>query len=106
MRLIDRRHRAMDALHNVRRMASQWPERWRSAVAALEKLPLNPDPDLVDQIMGFGFTLPFCDECEERHEVVLLIGDDPPQYDSTTAHICPDCLRNAVALIPDTRGGK
>ena len=39
-----------------------------------------------------------CSECGTASWVVVEIGEEP-DYESATARVCLDCLRNAVALL-------
>lgn len=46
-----------------------------------------------------GWTeVPACDECGTWGPVVVQIGE-PPDYESSTAEICPACIARASALL-------
>ncbi len=40
-----------------------------------------------------------CDGCNQDSELLVTVGAEP-DYDSSTASICPTCLRAALALVP------
>lgn len=82
-------------------------ERWRrqypddkAKQPALVALGDRPNPDDVNRIVGnkSWTEVPTCGECR-RHNLpsVVQLGDEP-DYDSSTAWVCLDCLRKAVAL--------
>jgi hypothetical protein len=58
------------------------------------------DPDKVDQIIGNGsWTRVKCDNCGKVASVVT-VGQEP-DYESSTANVCQDCLRNALAKFDE-----
>lgn len=61
----------------------------------------SPDPIAVDEIIGNGSwtRVPPCDECNKETDIVVELGE-PPDYESRTARICPECLKAAISLLP------
>lgn len=39
-----------------------------------------------------------CDECNQVKDVLIELGQEP-DYESSTANVCGDCLQKAIALI-------
>ena len=69
-------------------------EVWRK----LDALGSTPDPDAVDKAIGNeSWTRVGCDECGARGDVVQ-IGQEP-DYESSTAWICAECLAKALQLL-------
>lgn len=70
------------------------------ALLALE----NPTPDTASACFAAVDTRwsqryhPFCNACNERAPVVVLVGDEQ-DYESATAALCPACVREAAALL-------
>lgn len=59
----------------------------------------KPDPDAVDRIIGNGsWTACTCDQCGASVGAVVTVGQTP-DYDSSTADLCIDCARQAVAML-------
>jgi len=56
------------------------------------------DKDIEDIIGNASWTRMKCDECGKAVDTLIRIGE-PPEYDSRTAYVCPDCLMKAIALI-------
>ena len=44
-----------------------------------------------------GFDRNYCDECGDDCAVLVQLGE-APGHDTATARICPDCLRDALAM--------
>lgn len=38
-----------------------------------------------------------CDECKQEKDVLIELGQEP-DYESSTAKVCEDCLRKALAM--------
>jgi hypothetical protein len=72
----------------------------------LEALGADPDPDTVDRIIGNSWTrVPSCDECgRDNLSAVVQLGEEP-DYESSTANICPDCLTRALVLVAQVPAG-
>lgn len=72
-------------------------------VRLLESLPKNSASiEDVVSITGEEFRSrvggPFlCNECGEMKDTVVQLGEEP-NYESSTANVCFDCLRKALAL--------
>lgn len=62
-------------------------------------LALGPTPTVQQvEILCPGWTLLDCDECGEKVDQVVQVGQEP-DYESATACICWRCATNAVALF-------
>ena len=70
-----------------------------SAELLKQLLALGPSPT-VQQVETLcpGWTSLDCDECGEKVDEVVQVGQEP-DYDSATACICWRCATNAVALF-------
>ena len=89
-------------------LAAEAAERWiaqyqgdrEGKAAAIRSLGEAPDPDAVDAIIGNGSwtSVPECNECKTDVEAVIRIGDEP-DYESSTAWVCEDCLKKALWKI-------
>lgn len=56
-------------------------------------------PEAINAAIGNeSWTRVTCDECGAEQECVIEIGQEP-DYESSTAHVCLDCLQSAVALL-------
>lgn len=64
----------------------------------LEALGADPHPDDVDRIAGKSWTWIRCNECEEQVDKVVQLGNEP-DYESSTAWICENCIAKALLLI-------
>jgi hypothetical protein len=82
-------------------------ERWRRQYPddkarhpKLKALGENPLPDDVDRIIGnkSWTEVAQCNECKRESLPAVVRLGDKPDYDSSTAWVCIDCLRKAVAL--------
>lgn len=61
----------------------------------IEFIPVCPDADLINEIMdNVDWTTAICDECCSRVTCVVELGEEK-DYDSCTADICPDCIKEA-----------
>lgn len=59
----------------------------------------------VAAIIGNGsWTRVWCNGCETNVEVAVEVGA-PPDYESSTATLCPSCLAAAVSLVLHHAGG-
>jgi len=68
--------------------------------ASLCELDLNTASaeDLENIIGNTSWAEPqICDECGERHEETVQLGEDP-DYESTTVLVCKKCLKKALKL--------
>jgi len=97
MELITRQTLAAEAAD---RWVAQYQGDREGKAAAIRSLGEAPDPDAVDAIIGNGSwtSVPECNECKTDVEAVVRIGDEP-DYESSTAWVCEDCLKKALALI-------
>ena len=100
MKVITRRRAAADVPARIRRQyegrLGTYPDMAKK-LARVEALGRGPDPDDVAAIMGEGWLSRACNECEEEADPVVEVGDEP-DYESSTAWVCLDCLRGAVAM--------
>jgi len=88
--------------------ASEAADRWvaqyqgdRDGIAAkIKALGESPDPDAVDRIIGNDSwtSVDRCSECDKQSDLIVRLGEEP-DYESSTAWICPTCLRQALALV-------
>ena len=96
-----------DLIHNV---ATRWYEQYKSMFVQYpdkkeiyEKLnALNTETaipaDVIAIIGNDSWTTQFCDECKEKSSILMEIGEEP-DYESSTARICPACLEKALVLV-------
>jgi hypothetical protein len=78
---------------------SQWPDRkpaWERLRALDVETATAADVDAAIGTRGWA-SPPTCNECGDRGQPVVQLGQEP-DYESSTAWICLDCLRRAVAL--------
>jgi len=80
-------------------------------VKELKKLGPNPDPDACDAVIRQQIAIhtwpsgetptwtnvPTCDECGQSKDAVVRVGEEP-DYESSTAFVCRDCLSEALGL--------
>ena len=68
----------------------------------LKALGDQPDPDLVDAIMGnrSWTAVPHCGECGGRSLPAVLEIGEMPDYDSRTAYVCEACLTEGLSTVP------
>lgn len=73
----------------------------REIYEALAALGESPDPDDVDRIIGnHSWTRRNCNECGSyERQPVVEVGQEP-DYESSTAWLCFECLTRAFAIIP------
>ncbi len=65
----------------------------------------NPHPDDVDRVIGNPtWTQIVCDNCGVSVEEACDIGEKR-NYESSTARVCVQCLKNALTLMDDISGG-
>lgn len=66
--------------------------------ARLVALGPSPDPADVVAIAGPSWAAdPWCNGCDRAVPVVVQVGQEP-DYESSTANLCVDCLRAALDL--------
>lgn len=53
--------------------------------------------DVEDIIGNSSWTSLTCHECDNSVDIVIQVGENP-DWGSSTAQICPNCLRKALAL--------
>jgi len=65
----------------------------------LESLNLDiVSADDVNKIIGNNsWTALSCDECKKDVEAIIVVGEEP-DYESSTARVCFDCIRKAAAM--------
>jgi len=73
---------------------------WGDSAEVLKQLnALGPSPAVEDvEALCQGWTLLSCDECGDRVDQVVQVGQEP-DYESSTACLCWKCAVNAVALF-------
>lgn len=64
-------------------------------------LGADPDPDDVDKAIGNGSwtSVPRCDGCGKDDEQPRVRVGEEPNYESSTAVLCTECLQEALALV-------
>ena len=86
--------------------AQRWGEQYAvnptseqtTILARLNALPPGAPPDDIDQIIGNGsWTKLECDECGTIVDAIIQLGQEP-DYESSTASVCFDCLKAAIKL--------
>lgn len=74
------------------------------ALAALEVLGPDPDPDEVNRIVGSEWVQLYpCNGCEQRVDVLVGVGADGE--DGGSAYLCAACIHEAAALLPKPSDG-
>lgn len=74
---------------------------WSSLLA----LGAAPEPDEVDYIIGNkSWTACTCNECRRDVDAVVRVGDEP-DYESSTAWLCSDCITKAAVMITTAEVG-
>jgi len=108
MKLITRHTRAAEV---VERWLRQYPEdnapKHPGMGAKLRALGDNPDPDVVDALIGNNTWTQtnVCDECGAEEVPVMQIGEEP-DYESRTAWLCEACLEKALGMIREPMSNK
>lgn len=72
--------------------------RERDAVRAIGR---EPTPEEVEAILGHSIDSS-CDECGKRAPRLARLGDEP-DYESSTAYICMDCLKRAILELESAK---
>lgn len=110
MKLITRESLAAGVVAKWRKQyANSLDMRWRDGptkgetLTVLEAMGDHPNPDEVDRVIGnTSWTDIDCDDCgDTRLPSAMQVGEEP-SYESSTATLCFECLRAAVARIPPT----
>lgn len=61
----------------------------------------NCSSEDMDSILGnSSWTRMKCDECGRKVEAFVTLGEEP-DYESSTASICKECLTKALSLFPN-----
>ena len=72
---------------------------WERKSAALHALPPGvSEADIAAIIGNRSWTELRCDECGERVDALVQVGDEP-DYESATVRICLACAEKAVAAL-------
>lgn len=101
MKILDRKKLASTACERWARVydSGRYGEDKLLILENLKKLGKNPTPDDVDNIIGNKtWTNLLCSECGEYKEKIIIVGQEP-NYESSTAYLCNDCVRKAYNLI-------
>jgi len=76
---------------------SQWSHK-RDIGDKLSSAPVL-NPDIVREIIGNdSWTETRCNECDAKNIPVVQLGEEP-DYESSTAYVCRECLEKAISLI-------
>lgn len=96
MKLTTRQTLARDA---VSRAKSQ-PNNMYEWAVKLRALPDDATVAQVDAAVGHsGQTYMHCHECGRTDSPMLVQVGEPPDYESSTADLCPDCVRAAMEIV-------
>ena len=89
-------------------LAKETAKRWKiqygtdkyDVYKKLVSLGDSPNPDQVDAIIGNGSwtRVPHCSECSSEGEAIVIQVGETPDYDSHTAYLCSDCIRDALSI--------
>ena len=100
----------LDERHQIKAVAMKWKAQYPTGVnggvdigsklSALDAETATADD--VAQIIGnrIWVSPSVCHECETETWDAVQVGE-PPDYDSSTATICANCLRAALRLLGD-----
>jgi hypothetical protein len=101
MKLITQQTRADEA-------AKRWKEQYFSRKHEMEKdkeiiyknllaLGENPDPDMVNKVIGNSSwtNTPDCSECGLDDNTPRIQAGEEPDYESQTAYLCEECIKKA-----------
>jgi hypothetical protein len=73
--------------------------------AKLRTLGPSPEPDEVTKVVGNDSWVQVrCTECEQEVYAVVQVGQEP-DYDSSTAWLCADCIWKAATMFPPASVG-
>lgn len=66
----------------------------------IKALGRNPKPEAIDETIGnqSWTRLDPCDNCGKQKDELVSVGQ-APDYESSTATICEECLRKALAVF-------
>lgn len=81
--------------------SSEWGYDKRHIENALHALGPNPDPDAVDKIIGNSSwtRIPTCNGCGTDDAPAVIQVGESPDYESSTAYLCGNCLIDAMRVI-------
>jgi hypothetical protein len=100
MKVITRQERANQEAEFA---LNQWKDgHWHEVALKVQALGPNPNPDDIDRLVGHGaWTQVYeCSECVQQKPEVVQLGEEP-NYESATAWICLDCLKEAILMIQE-----
>lgn len=102
-------------LKRIDRVAQSWraqyPTTKEKTYKRLKALPKDAtEEDVVAIIGNSSWTRCECDECGKDVSTLIQLGQEP-DYESSTATVCEDCLKRALKMIREEdkkcpRGGK
>ncbi len=70
---------------------------FHAKLVALDKETATPAD--IEAILGNNWTTMTCDACGCQADWTCTVGQEP-DYESSTARLCVNCLKDAAALIP------
>lgn len=72
-----------------------------ATLCALRALGQNPSPDEVDRVIGnrSWTQVPACDACDADDLPAVVVVGQEPDYESATAHLCGNCVADALRVI-------
>lgn len=90
------------------RWRDQYPQRDREIYGgrivgeiqdALRALGPSPTPEAVKAVIGNDWCLLTCNECGRQVDSVIEVGEEPADYESSTARLCGECLLKALKMF-------
>lgn len=92
-----------------RHVADRWHKQYRQLyeqspgkldiLDRLRALNGTGTPEQINSIIGNNsWTKNYCHECGKDSEILIHLGD-APREDTTWIHVCPDCLKAALAMV-------
>jgi len=82
----------------VKRWKYQYPKDKKDITEKLIQANPTTEDEIAKIIGNRTWTTNRCDECGEDKDVLIQLGQEP-DYESSTACICLNCLKKALKLI-------
>jgi len=76
------------------------PDKQEIYVKLVEKGENISEQDIINIIGNSSWTRNICDNCCKDAQVVVELGEEP-DYESSTASVCEECLTKALNLLGD-----
>jgi len=92
----------------AQRYKNQYQYTWDSCIFGRKNHQLHYDlllkaktkEDVANALQRFGWVELRCDECRKEINTVIQMGEEP-DYESSTALLCIDCLKEAIKHIEE-----